>query len=131
MAVKKPLALYAGKIKELQSGDILPAQPPRVQTVTSAATVTPNADANDSVLITAQATGLMLANPSGTPVSMQALVICIKDDGTPRSIAFGSQYRAIGVTLPTTTAANKLLYLGMLWNAGDNKWDVTGVSQEA
>jgi hypothetical protein len=104
---------------------------PRVQAITSSATVTPNADTDDAVKITAQATGLTLANWSGTPVSMQAMVIKIKDNGTARSIAFGTQYRAIGVTLPTTTVVNKTLYLGLIWNSEDSKVDVIGVSLEA
>lgn len=104
---------------------------PRVQTVTSASIVTPDADNNDSVKITAQAVALILANPSGSPFPMQSMVIRIKDNGTARTISFGTQYRAIGITLPITTIASKLLYLGIVYNSDDYKWDVTGVSQEA
>lgn len=104
---------------------------PGIQAVTSSGTVTPNADTDDAVKITAQAAALTLANPSGTPVPMQSMVIRIKDNGTARAITYGSQYRAIGVTLPTTTVVSKTLYLGMIWNLDDTKWDVTGVSQEA
>ena len=102
---------------------------PRVQTVTSAATVTPTAS-NDLVAITAQAVGLTLANPSGSPTGGQGIVIRIKDNGSPQTIAYGTQYRAIGVTLPTATVASKTLYLGILWNATDSKWDVVSVAQE-
>jgi len=104
---------------------------PRVQTVASAATVTPNADTDDGVKITAQATGLTLANPAGTPEAMQTMVIRIKDNGTARSITYGTQYRAIGITLPTTTVLSKTLYLGMIYNIEDTKWDVTGYSLQA
>lgn len=104
---------------------------PRIQSVTSAATVTPNADNDDGVKITAQAVGLTIANPSGTPVGMQSLVIRIKDNGTARSISFGTQYRAIGITLPTTTVISKTMYLGLIYNADDAKWDIIGLSQEA
>jgi len=103
---------------------------PRVQSVTSSATVTPNADSDDAVKITAQAAGLTLANPSGTPTAMQAMIIRIKDNGTARSITFGNQYRAVGVTLPTATVIFKTLYLGIIWNADDSKWDVIGYSLE-
>jgi hypothetical protein len=102
----------------------------RVQSVSSSATVTPNADSDDAVKVTAQAAGLTLANPSGTPTGMQAMVIRIKDNGTARSISFGNQYRAIGVTLPTTTVISKTMYLGIIWNADDSKWDVIGYSLE-
>lgn len=103
---------------------------PQVQTVSSAATVTPTF-ANDQVNITGQAVGLTLANPSGTAIDSWGIVIRIKDNGTARTIGYGTQYRAIGVTLPTTTVANKTIYLGMEWNAADNKWDVIAVKQEA
>lgn len=103
---------------------------PRVQSVASAATVTPTA-ANDEVVITAQAAGLTLANPSGSPVQGQGIVIRIKDNGTPRTIAYGAQYRSVSSTaLPATTVASKLLYLGMIWNNDDSKWDVISVVQQ-
>lgn len=103
---------------------------PRVQSVISSATVTPNADADDAVKITAQAADLTLANPSGTPVAMQAMIIRLKDNGTSRAITFGSQYRALGVTLPTATTISKTMYLGIVWNSDDSRWDVVGVSYE-
>jgi hypothetical protein len=103
---------------------------PRVQTVTSAATVTPTS-LNDLVVITAQAAGLTIANPTGTMVQGQALMIRIKDNGTARTIGFGNNYRAIGITLPTTTVISKTLYLGCIWNSTDTKFDVVGLNQEA
>jgi hypothetical protein len=103
---------------------------PRVQSVTSSATVTPTS-VNDIVTITAQAEGLTLANPTGTLLEGQSLIIRIKDNGTARTIGYGSDYRAIGVTLPTTTVVNKTTYLGCIWNATDSKLDIVGVCIEA
>ena len=102
---------------------------PRVQTVTSAATVTPT-NLNDLVVITAQAAGLTIANPTGTMVQGQALIIRIKDNGTARAIGFGTNYRGIGIVLPTTTVISKTLYLGCIWNSTDTKFDVLGLNQE-
>ena len=102
----------------------------RVQTVTSSATVTP-VSTNDLVIITAQAVGLTLANPTGTFTEGQALMIRIKDNGTARSIAFDTNYRAIGVTLPTTTVISKTLYLGIIYNSTDGKWDIVGYNLQA
>ena len=102
----------------------------RVQTVTSSATVIP-VSTNDLVIITAQAVGLTLANPTGTFTEGQALIIRIKDNATARTIAFDTNYRAIGVTLPTTTVISKTLYLGIIYNATDGKWDVVGTPQQA
>lgn len=103
----------------------------RVQSVTSSATVTPNSDTDDLVIITAQAASLIIANPTGTPTEGQALLIRIKDNGTARAVSFGSEYRAIGITLPTTTVLSKTMYLGCVRNVADTKWDVIGLSQEA
>lgn len=103
---------------------------PRVQSVTSAATVTPTF-INDLVTITAQAADLTIANPTGTAVNGKDLLIRIKDNGTARAITFDTQYRAIGITLPTTTVINKTMYLGLIYNSTDSKWDILGLNQEA
>ena len=58
-------------------------------------------------------------------------MIRIKDNGTARAISFGTKYRAIGVTLPTTTVVSKTLYIGGVYNADDDKVDVLSVAQEA
>jgi hypothetical protein len=102
---------------------------PRVQTVASSATVTP-VSTNDIVTITAQAVGLTLANPTGTFVEGQALMIRIKDNATAQTIAFGTNYRAIGVTLPTTTVISKTMYLGIIYNSTDAKFDIVGLNQQ-
>jgi hypothetical protein len=103
---------------------------PRVQTVTSSATVTPTST-NDLVIITAQAAALTLANPTGTFAEGQALMIRIKDNGSARAITFDTNYRAIGITLPTTTVISKTMYLGIIYNSTDSKWDIVGLNQQA
>jgi len=104
-----------------------------IQTVTSSATVTPTSS-NQLVVITAQAVALTLAAPTGTPEQGQPLMIRIKDNGTARAITWTSGtggYRAIGVTLPTTTVINKTTYVGCIYNSTDSRWDVIGVTTEA
>ncbi len=103
---------------------------PNVQAVVSSATVTP-VYGNDLVVITAQAAGLTLANPTGSWVQGKDLVIRIKDDATPRAITYDTKYRAIGVTLPTTTVASKTTYLGIIYNSTDDTFDVIGLTTEA
>lgn len=99
---------------------------PRVQTVASSATVTA-VSTNDIVTITAQAVGLTLANPTGAFVEGQSLIIRVKDNGTARAITYGANFRAIGVTAPTTTTANKTTYIGCIYNSTDTKFDIIGV----
>lgn len=114
-----------------QSGQpLVTASTINTQSVASAATVTPTFS-NDIVDITAQAVALALANPTGTAQDAWAIVVRIKDNGTARAISYGTQYRALGVTLPTTTVATKTTYLGMIFNNAATKWDVVSVAQEA
>lgn len=87
-------------------------------------------DSVDMFIVTAQAGPLLFNNPSGTPTQGQAILIRIKDDGTARALTYGSQFRAIGVILPTTTVLSKTLYMGVVWNATDSKWDMVAVRQE-
>ena len=104
---------------------------PTVQETTSTATFTINADEQNTGVLTAQAAALTVANPTGTSVQGQKLVYRIKDDGTARAITWGADFRVIGVTLPTTTTANKLIYVGCIYNTTDSKWDVIAVNEEA
>lgn len=107
------------------------ARTPNVQAVASAATVTPDF-ANDLVKVTAQAAALALANWSGVAIPGLGLAIRIKDNGTARAITYGTKYRSIGVgTLPAATVIGKTLYLGCIYNADDDKFDVVAVAQEA
>lgn len=100
-----------------------------IQEIVSAPKVTPTFQ-NDEVIITAQAVNLELKNPTGFLIDGKSLIIRIKDNGTARTIIYDTQYRAIGVTLPTTTIANKITYLGLIYNKTNTKWDVIGLAQE-
>lgn len=117
-------------IAEVESAASTTARTPNVQAVTSAGTVTP-AFSNDLVKITAQAAALTLANPTGTAIDGWGVVIRIKDNGTARAITYGTQYRAIGVTLPTTTVVGKTIYLAGIWNVEDTTLDIVAVGQQA
>lgn len=101
-----------------------------VQSIASSSTPTPTS-VNDMLEITALAANMTLTNPTGSMQDGWGLVVRIKDNATPRTIAYGTQYRALGVTLPTTTVASKTLYLGMIWNGADTIFDITAVAQQA
>jgi hypothetical protein len=102
-----------------------------VSTTASSATPTPTGHARTNDLdVTALATNPTFAAPSGTPINGNRLVIRIKDDGTPRTLAFNAIYRAGAIALPTTTTTSKTLYLGFIYNSADSKWDlVSSVDQ--
>lgn len=132
-AVSERIAVFdgaTGKLIKDGGRTIDSLRTPAVQTVVSSPIVTPTF-LDDLVKITAQTTALMLANPSGTAVEGWGIVIRIKDDGTARAISYDTQYRAIGVTLPTTTVVGKTLYLAGIWNADDATLDILAVGQQA
>jgi len=107
-----------------------PAEP-RIVSVASTATLTVSSSTTDQSIITAQAEALTIAAPTGTPVEGQKLIIRIKDDGSARGITFNAVFRALGVTLPTTTVASKTTYLGLVYNSTDTKWDILATKTEA
>lgn len=106
---------------------------PRVDTIASAATITPTADTCDVYTVTALATNPTFAIPSGTPVNGQKLMIRIKDNGSSRTMSWTTTaggYRVIGTVLPTTTTINKTIYVGCVYNSDAGYWDVVGIASE-
>lgn len=107
--------------------------------VNSAASITSplawNSDNYDEYAATAQANALTISADAGTPVDGRKIIFRLKDNGTPQTLTWttGStnSFRAVGVTLPTTTAANKTTYVGCIYNAADSRWDAVAVAQEA
>jgi hypothetical protein len=105
---------------------------PRVNSVASAASaVTPDISAYDVYAFTAQAATLTINAPTGTPVDGNKLMFRILDNGTARTIAFNATFTAMGVTIPTTTTANKTTYVGAAYNANNTRWDVIAVTTQA
>jgi hypothetical protein len=106
---------------------------PRVITLATSATPTPNADTTDLYALTAQATAAAFANPTGTPVNGQLLRIRIKDDGAARGLTWGTAYVAGGTALPATTVLSKILNLLFQYDT-DNalaKFQLLHAAQEA
>ena len=104
---------------------------PISSTTASTATLTVDTDVIDFATITAQSEGLTIAAPTGSPVEGQKLIIRLKDDGSARAITFNAIFRALGVTLPTTTVVSKITYLGLVYNSTDTKWDIVATKTEA
>jgi hypothetical protein len=102
---------------------------PALGSTTSNAGITPNVD-NDISVRTTQTVGLTVNAPTGTAIDGLGHVIRIKATAAV-SIGFAAIYRAIGVTLPTALVSGKTTYIGMIYNALDTKWDITGVMTEA
>ena len=94
-----------------------------------------NSDNFDQYAATAQAGALTINADSGTPTDGQRIIFRFKDNGTPRALTWttGStnSFQAVGVTLPTTTTANKVTYVGAIYNAASSRWDAVAVTTEA
>jgi hypothetical protein len=113
-----------------------PANLPRVVSITGAAggTITPTGATADQYEITALGAAATFAIPSGTPTDGQKLIIRMKDDGVARGLTWTTSaggYRALGFTLPTTTVASKVLYIGCVYNSQDSFWDVMTAVQQS
>lgn len=105
----------------------------RVTSITSSATPTINTDNCDAVTITALATNItsMTSGLSGAPTNFDTLMIRIKDDGTARTISWGSSFEAKGTSLPTTTVLSKVLTLAFIYDTVTSKWGCVASAQEA
>lgn len=104
---------------------------PRVTSAASASTLTPDISVSDVYAYTALAAGLTINAPTGTPLDGDKLIFRLLDDGTSRALTWNGTYTVIGVTLPTTTTANKTTYVGCIYNANNTRWDVIAVTTQA
>jgi 6-phosphogluconolactonase (cycloisomerase 2 family) len=93
-----------------------------------------NSDNFDQYAVTTQTNALTINADSGTPTDGQKMIFRFKDDGTGRVLTWttgsSKSFRAIGVTLPTTTVASKTVYVGCVYNTDAVRWDAIAVSQE-
>lgn len=94
-----------------------------------------NSDNYDQMSFSALANALTINADAGTPTDGKKMILRIKDNGTARALTWttgtAKSFRAVGVTLPTTTVLNKTLYIGCVYNGADSRWDVVAVAQEA
>jgi hypothetical protein len=104
---------------------------PRVSSAASAASITPDVASFDQYALTAQAASLTINAPTGTPVDGTKLIFRILDNGTTRTLTWNATFTVIGVTLPTATTANKMVYVGCIYNAANTRWDVVAVTTQA
>jgi hypothetical protein len=107
---------------------------PRISSTTSSATPSINTDTTDLFEITALAANVtsITTNLVGTPVDGQTLLVRIKDNGSARTITWGSSFKSSGTaTLLSTTVAGKQHTIGLAYDANASAWvclavDATG-----
>jgi len=102
---------------------------PRITSVVSAASITPNVNTTDLFTVTALATDLTINAPTGSPADGQELMFRIKDNGGgAQGITWNGTYRAIACLLPTSSSGQHV-YAVCRYNAIDTCWDVLAVGQ--
>lgn len=110
--------------------------PPRVNAQTTTASPWAwNSNNYDQQSFSALANALTINADAGSPVDGQRAVFRFKDDGTPRALTWttgsSQSFRAVGITLPPTTTANKTTYVGCIYNANASRWDAVATVTEA
>lgn len=94
-----------------------------------------NSDSYDQQSFSALANALTINADAGTPTDGQRTIFRFKDNGVARALTWTTgatnAFRAVGVTLPTTTVISKTLYVGCIYNAADSRWDAVATAQEA
>jgi hypothetical protein len=99
---------------------------PRSFTTATTTNLIPNINTEEICSLTAQSTAFTIANPTGTPVNGQKLIIRLRDNGTARTITgWGNAYRfSTALTAPSLTSGGSLtLYLGFMYNSFSATWD--------
>lgn len=99
----------------------------RISSTATTGSLTPQASVADIYVITALSQALTMNAPTGTIANGEQLEFRIKDNGTGRAITWNAAYRPVGVTLPTTTTADKILYVRAIYNTPETIWDVVDV----
>lgn len=100
----------------------------RVSSLGSSATPTCNTDSFDRISITGLAINIssMSSGLTGTPVIGDTLTIDMLDNGTPRSILWGTSFEASTIGLPTQTIGGQKLSIYLDWNPSSSKWRCVG-----
>jgi hypothetical protein len=100
---------------------------PRIQTVATATSITPNINLyDDAVQVNTQAAGTLTINaPTGTPSDGQKLIIRVQCTNA-QVLSFNAIYRSsTDLGFPASTSgSSKTDYLGFLYNATSTKWDL-------
>lgn len=99
-------------------------------TTATAESVVPDALTYGQYSYTALATPIVIGSP-GVVADGKTLIFRFRDNGAARALNWNAIYRGIGVTIPTATVANKVVYVGAKYHAADNKWDVLAVNRQS
>lgn len=122
LALKANLAgaAFTGDISS--TGKITGRTIKNTQSVTTATTFTHNCTSYQEGKITALASDLTVAAPTGTPVDGEKFILRMKDNGTNRTITWDSIFVSHGGVLLVITTVSKWHTLGFIYNNTISKW---------
>ncbi len=105
---------------------------PLINSAATATSLAPNINSYNQYVLTAQASALTIANPTGAPYDGDIIIILIKDNGTSQTITYDTLYSNIsGLDTLTATVAGKWYTLGIRYNATVTKWQILSINTEA
>lgn len=96
----------------------------RTFTTTSSTSITPDISSYDVYELTALSSALTINAPVGSPQDGDRILFRILDNGTARALTWNSTFFDMLSSLPSTTVANKISYIGCIYNSTNSRWDV-------
>lgn len=90
-----------------------------------------DADVNSALDVQPLSVAITSLTVSGTPDNLQSLTVRIKDNGVAKALAFGAQFVALGVAIPTTTVAGKAHTLTFVYSSVSSLWGLVAAAVEA
>lgn len=100
---------------------------PRVSTLSNVTSIDVNTDNYDIVSDAGITGAITVNNPTGTPFAGQVLFYKITGTAS-RAIAWGTNFVASTVALPTTTSGTAELVITFMWSVSQTKWVCEGVA---
>jgi hypothetical protein len=100
---------------------------PRVNTIASAASVTPDVDTQDAIVVTALAENLTVNAPTGTPVSLGKFLLAVTASGGARTVTFNAAFQnpaGSELTNPVTIPSGTETIFAFLYKPATSKYRI-------
>lgn len=104
---------------------------PRVTSAAYASSITPNSATTDLLVVGTLTGNVTIENPSGTPADGQNMRMRFVQDGTGRTISWGTAY-AWGSDVPSSlvpTTGGARFEVGFSYSSADSKWRALAIAR--
>ena len=95
--------------------------------VANSSSYTPIVSGSQDIYLYAMLQATTFNNPAGTWYGGMRITIKLKDNGTARALTWGTKYQGTFVALPSTTIANKAMFLEFMYYLYDDKFELLRV----